>query len=167
MPPDVTRVAFLGPEGTFTSQAAMKAVPNAELVALPTISEVVAAVRDGEVPLGVVPMENSIEGSVNLTLDDLAFGPPGAYIRAEITVPIAMNLLARAGTAMADIVTVRSQPHALSQCRPWLVQHLPAARQEAATSTAEAARQVAESDGTVAALGPAVAAERFGLNVLA
>lgn len=163
----MTRVAFLGPEGTFTSQAAARAAAGAERVPLPTIAEVMTAVRNGDVEMGVVPMENSIEGSVNLTLDDLAFGPPGAYIRGEITVPIAMNLLARAGTTLADITTVRSQPHALAQCRRWLAQHLPYARQEAATSTAEAARQVADGDGTIAALGPAVAAQRFGIDVLA
>ena len=167
MPPDVTRVAFLGPEGTFTSQAAMKAAPNADLVALPTISEVIAAVRDGDVPLGIVPMENSIEGSVNLTLDDLAFGPPGAYIRAEITVPIAMNLLAQPGVSLGAITVVRSQPHALAQCRQWLTSNLPNAQLQAATSTAEAAREAAAGDGSLAALGPAVAAQRFGLDVLA
>ena len=161
------RVAFLGPEGTFTSQAVSKAVADAERIALPTIAEVIAAVRDGEVQLGVVPMENSIEGSVFLTLDDLAFGPPGAYIRGEVTVPIAMNVLGQSGRTLSDITTVRSQPHALAQCRQWLARHLPAAEQQAATSTAEAAREAAQADGSVAALGPLVAAERFGLEVLA
>ena len=162
----MTRVAFLGPEGTFTSQAASRAVADAQRIALPTISEVIAAVRDGAVDLGVVPMENSIEGSVNLTLDDLAFGAAGAYIRAEITMPIAMNLLGRPGTSLADIAVVRSQPHALAQCRGWLAANLPDAALQAATSTAEAAREVSEGDGSLAALGPAVAAERFGLDIL-
>ena len=161
------RLAFLGPEGTFTSQAASKAAPAAERVPLPTISEVVAAVRNGDVALGIVAMENSIEGSVNLTLDELAFGPPGAFIRSEVTIPITMNLLAREGIGLADITTVRSQPHALAQCRAWLTANLPDATLEAATSTAEAAKQAAAGDGTLAALGPAVAAERFGLAVLA
>jgi prephenate dehydratase len=163
----VTRVAFLGPEGTFTSQATAKAFPAAERTALSTISEVIDAVRDGTVPVGVVPMENSIEGSVNLTLDDLAFGPPGAYICAEITIPIAMHLLAKPGVALADITTVRSQPHALAQCRSWLTRNLPDVELQAATSTAEAAREVAAADGTIAALGPAGAGERFDLAVLA
>ena len=161
------RVAFLGPEGTFTSQAASKAAPDAQREPLPTIAEVIAAVRAGSVDLGVVPMENSIEGTVNLTLDDLAFGAAGAYIRAEINLPIAMNLLARSGTQLGDIRVVRSQPHALAQCRGWLAQHLPHALHQAATSTAEAAREAAAGDGTMAALGPAVAAEKFGLEVLA
>lgn len=161
------RVAFLGPEGTFTSEAASRAAPDAERVALPTIDAVVDAVRRGEVDHGVVPIENSIEGSVNLTLDTLAFGPPGALMRGEILVPISMALLARPGTALADIAVVRSQPHALAQCRGWLAAHLPGVELEAATSTAEAARQVAEGEAAVAALGPPVAAERFGLAVLA
>ena len=161
------RLAFLGPEGTFTSQAASKAAPDAERLPLPTISEVVTAVRNGDAVLGVVPIENSIEGSVNLTLDELAFGPPGAYIRREITIPIAMNLLAKPGTALDDITVVRSQPHALAQCRNWLTRHVPDTRLEAATSTAEAAKQAAAADGTLAALGPAVAAQRFGLEILA
>ena len=163
----MTRIGFLGPEGTFTSQAASRADDTAERHPFATIAEVVAAVREGAVDVGVVPMENSIEGSVNLTLDDLAFGAPGAYIRGEITLPIAMNLLGLPGTQLSGITVVRSQPHALAQCRRWLLEHLPNATQQAATSTAEAAREVADGDGSLAALGPAVAAERFGLDVLA
>src|SRR5690606_23707138 len=81
--PPAVRVAFLGPEGTFTSEAASRAAPDAERVALPTIDAVVDAVRRGEVDHGVVPIENSIEGSVNLTLDTLACGTPGALVRGE------------------------------------------------------------------------------------
>ncbi len=162
-----SRVAFLGPEGTFTSEAAERAAPAVSLEPLATIDDVVEAVRSGRVPLGVVPMENSIEGSVNLTLDALAFGPPGVFVRGEVNLPISMNLLARAGTRLADIRTVCSQPHALAQCRGWLASHLPAAALHAATSTAEAARQVAEVDGGMAALGTHGAALRYGLEVLA
>jgi prephenate dehydratase len=163
----MTVVAFLGPEATFTSQAASRAAADAQRQPLATIAEVIAAVRDGTADLGVVPMENSIEGSVNLTLDDLAFGAPGAYIRDEITLPISMNLLARPSASLGDIRVVRSQPHALAQCRGWLTRNLPGVIAQATTSTAEAAREVSEGDGTVAALGPAVAAERFELNILA
>ena len=162
-----TRVAFLGPEGTFTSQAASRAVADAERVPLATIAEVIAAVRNGEAALGVVPIENSIEGSVNLTLDELAFGTEGAYIRREITIPISMTVLARPGVTLEQITTVRSQPHALAQSRGWLERNLPHAALQAATSTAEAAREAAAGDGSLAALGPAVAAERFGLEILA
>jgi prephenate dehydratase len=161
------RLAFLGPEGTFTSEAARHVAPESERAPLPTIPDVVDAVRDGRADLGVVPIENSIEGSVNLTLDALAFGPPGALIRGEVTLPISMSLLARPDTPLTALRAVRSQPHALAQCRAWLAAHLPQAALEAATSTAEAAREVADSDGTVAALGTALAAERYALEVVA
>lgn len=158
------RVAFLGPEGTFTSEAAERAAPDAQRDPRPTIGDVLHAVRGGEAELGVVPIENSIEGSVNLTLDELAFGPAGAYIRGEIALPISMNLLVRPGVGLSDIRVVRSQSHALAQCRGWLRDNLPDAVLEAATSTGEAARQVADSDGTIAALGTRLAAERYGLD---
>jgi len=160
-------VAFLGPEGTFASEAARRAAPDATPEPLPTIPDVVEAVRQGHARLGVVPIENSIEGSVNLTLDELAFGAPGIFIRGEVTIPISMNLLARPGTTLDAIREVRSQPHALAQCRQWLRANLPAARLEAATSTAEAARVAAEADRGMAALGTGLAAERYGLDVLA
>ena len=161
------RVAFLGPEGTFTSEAARLAVPEGRPRPLATIGEVVDVVRAGHADLGVVPIENSIEGSVNVTLDELAFGPPGALVRGEVTVPIAMMLLGPSGATLEGVKAVRSQPHALAQCRRWLAEHLPGVVLEAATSTAEAAREVAAGDEAVAALGPAVAAERYGLTVLA
>lgn len=161
------KVAFLGPEGTFTSEAARRAVPDGEPEPLATITEVVDAVRQRRVALGVVPIENSIEGSVNLTVDELAFGAPGVRIRGEVNVAIAMNLLARPGRSLTDVTAVRSQPHALAQCRGWLSRHLPGVTVEAATSTAEAAREAAAGDGCLAALGPAFAAERYGLAILA
>jgi prephenate dehydratase len=162
----MSAVAFLGPEGTFTSEAARVAAPHGERRPLPTIDGVFDAVRSGEVELGVVPIENSIEGSVNLTLDALAFGPRGLFMRGEVALLISLNLLAPLGTTVERIGEVRSQPHALAQARSWLAANLPHVRLEAATSTAEAARQAAESDGTVAALGTSIAAERYGLAVL-
>lgn len=161
------RVAYLGPDGTFASEAARRAAPDAVGEPLPTIPDVVDAVRESHAPLGVVPIENSIEGSVNLTLDALAFGEPGVFIRGEIAIPISMNLLVPPGTTLGDIQLVRSQPHALAQCRGWLSENLPRARLEPSTSTAEAARQATESGDGMAALGTRLAAERYGLVVLA
>ncbi|HUH07619.1 MAG TPA: prephenate dehydratase [Egibacteraceae bacterium] len=160
-------VAFLGPEGTFTSEAARRAAPQAPRQPLPTIDAVIDAVRSGDADLGVVPIENSIEGSVNLTLDALAFGPPGVFIAAEITIPISICLLGQPGARLADISVVRSQPHALAQCRNWLAGNLAQAAFEATTSTAEAARRAGEGDATAAALGTELAAQRYGLEVLA
>jgi prephenate dehydratase len=132
-----------------------------------TIDAVVDAVRHGAATVGVVPIENSIEGSVNLTLDALAFGPPGVFIRSELALPISMSLLVAPATALTDITTVRSHPHGLAQCRGWLSEHLADAALEAATSTAEAARQAAAAGGPVAAIGTTGAATRYGLDVLA
>ena len=160
-------VVFLGPEGTFTAAAAEIAAPGATRLPMTTIPEVVRAVRRGDAPVGVVPIENSIEGSVNLTLDTLAFGDPGVYIRREITIPISMNLLARPGTRIEDIVELRSHPMAIPQCREWLDAHLPDVRLVPSASTAYAAEEVSRADGTVAALGTALAADRFDLDVLA
>jgi prephenate dehydratase len=162
-------IAFLGPEGTFTAEAATMAAPEAKRSAQTTIGEVFAAVRDGTVDLGVVPIENMIEGSVNATLDELAFGRTGAYVRGEVLVPISMSLLVRPGTDLREITAVRSHPHALAQCRDWLADHLPGVELQASTSTAEAARAVSEGSATpgAAAIGPEVAGRRYGLATLA
>jgi prephenate dehydratase len=160
-------VAYLGPEGTFTARAAALVAPTEAHVPLPTIPDVVDAVRTGAVDRGVVPIENSIEGAVNVTLDALAFGEPGVFIRGEQALPIAMALLARPGTALADVTEVRSHPMALPQCRRWLAVALPGAALAAAASTARAAEEVAAGPPGLAALGPADAADRLGLAVLA
>jgi prephenate dehydratase len=160
-------VAFLGPEGSFTAAAADLVAPSADRLALDTIPDVVDAVRDGRAPIGVVPIENSIEGAVNLTLDTLAFGEAGVHIRGEVAIPISMNLLVRPGTRLADVVEVRSHPMALPQCRDWLSANLPGVALVTAASTGRAAEEVAQGDGTVAALATTAAAERHGLEVLA
>jgi prephenate dehydratase len=163
----VRRIAYLGPDGSFASEAARRASHKpASLQPMPTVVDVVDAVRTGACDWGVVPLENSVEGSVNVTLDELAFGDPGIYIRAEIALPITMNLLGRSAAELDAITVVRSHTHALAQVRGWLASHLPNARQEAVTSTAEAARQVGD-DPTVAAIGTTAAASRFGLAIIA
>jgi prephenate dehydratase len=158
-------VAFLGPEGTFTSEAAERAAPDRPRLPLPSIGEVVDAVREGRAKVGVVPIENSIEGGVNLTSDALVFGPPGAFLRGELTLPIEMALLAGTGTALSEVREVRSMPVALAQCRARLNAVLPDVAVTATASTAEAARQAAEG-ANVAALAPPRAAQRYGLDVL-
>jgi len=159
-------VAFLGPEGTFTSEAADLAAPGRERLPLPTIVDVVDAVRDGLAPVGVVPIENSIEGAVNVTLDTLTFGPPGVFLRGELALPITMALLARPGVGLDGVREIRSMPVALAQCRGRMAALLPRVPATTTTSTAEAARQAGASDGTVAALATPHAAARYGLDVL-
>ena len=166
---DAPSVAFFGPFGTFTEQALRTQADLAagELIPMRTVPDVLDAVSSGEVDLGFVPIENSIEGMVNFTLDSLAFDHD-LVITREVVLDIHLCLAAPAGTAMADITDVMSIPVATAQCHRFLREHLPQANIRAATSTAGAAKSVAE-DGTprLAAIAPLVAAELYGLEVLA
>jgi prephenate dehydratase len=159
--------AYLGPEGTFT-QAAVREFDRgrqATQIPCPSIQATLDAVRSGAADRAVVPIENSIEGAVTATLDELAAGPD-LIIRAEVLLPIAFALLAREGTRLSDVKTVGGHPVAQPQCRRWLAANLPDAEWRAAPSNADAARQVA--DGYIdAALAGAFAAARYGLAVLA
>lgn len=160
------RYGFLGPAGTFT-EAALRTVPSAdrgELLPYASVSAALDAVRAGELDAAMVPLENSVEGSVATTLDELAGGEPLQVVR-EVLLPVAFALLARTGTSTADVRTVATHPHAEAQCRRWLRAHLPDADVVLTTSTAEAARAV--SQGTYdAAVSAPVAAEHYRLQVL-
>jgi prephenate dehydratase len=123
------------------------------------------AVRGGAAERAIVPIENSVEGAVAATLDELSAGPDLA-IQAELLLPVTFALLVREGTGLADIKTVGGHPQAQPQCRHWLAQHLPDAEWRPTSSNAEAARQAA--DGQIdAALAGVFAASRYGLAVLA
>ena len=165
----MTRIGFLGPPGTFTEEALLTQADLAgeELVPMRSMPEVLAAAQTGAVDMGFVAMENSIEGTVNMTLDALIFDT-SLLIRREVLLPVSLSLLAPPGTSLADITTVVSIPHATAQCRAWLTANLPAADLAAANSTAEAVRLVGETrpPGT-AAVGTALAAKLYGLDVLA
>ena len=167
--PTARRIAFLGPEGTFTEQALLTQsdLASEELVPLPTILDVLAAVDAGEVDYGFVGIENSIEGTVTVTIDALALEHE-LLIQREIVISINLNLLAPAGVGLAEIKQVLSFPHASAQCRNYLARELPGATMVAANSNAEAARIVAETnDGESAAIAPALAAKIYGLETLA
>jgi prephenate dehydratase len=128
---------------------------------------VLRQVAAGQVDLGFAAIENSIEGSVNITQDTLAFDAD-LLIQREVVISIQLNLMVAAGTTLADVDRVVSFPHAIAQCRGWLTDHLPGAEVHASNSTADAARMLAESpDGRTAAIAPARAAEVYGLDVLA
>jgi prephenate dehydratase len=163
------RVGFFGPFGTFTEQA-LRSQPDlaaGEAVAFPTVPDVLDAVAAGEIDVGVVPIENSIEGTVNFTQDALAFDYE-LLITREIVLDIEMCLVGRAGQSLGDVKVVLSIPVATAQCHRFLREQLPGAEIQAANSTAAAAQMVAEdgADGTVA-VAPRIAAERYGLEVLA
>jgi prephenate dehydratase len=163
------RVGFLGPEGTFTEQALLtqRDLAGGQLVPLDSIPDVLAATSEGEVDYGFVPLENAIEGTVNVTLDLLAFDHD-LLVQREVVIAVQMNLLAPPGAGLDGIKTVVSMPMATAQCRRFLTERLPGVVTQAANSTAEAARVVVESgDPTVAAIGTSLAAELHGLEVLA
>jgi prephenate dehydratase len=163
------RVGFFGPFGTFTQQALLtqRDLVDAEHVAFRTVPDVLDAVENGEVELGVVPIENSIEGMVNFTQDALAFDHE-LLIQREIVIDIEHCLLGRPGTRLTDVREVFSIPVATAQCHRFLRERLPEVEIRAAYSTADAAREVSERDDQrAAALGPRVAAEVYGLEVIA
>jgi prephenate dehydratase len=163
------RIAFLGPVGTFTEQAvhSQPDFTSDELVPHASMSDVLFAVAQGDADLGVVAVENAIEGTVNVTVDHLAFDVD-LLIQREIVLAVQMSLMARSGVALDSIKKVLTIPVAWAQCRDWLRQHLPSAELVATGSTAEAAEMVASStDGTIAALANERAAEVYRLSVLA
>jgi prephenate dehydratase len=163
-------VGFFGPIGTFTEQA-LYTQPDlvaGSVVALPSIPDVLAATESGEVDVGFAPIENAIEGSVNVTLDSLVFESE-LLVQREVVIPVSLCLMAVPGTTLDDIKTVVSFPHAIAQCRSFLRERLADGLvEQAANSTADAARQLAESgDRRTAAIGPVRAAEVYELEVLA
>lgn len=160
-------VAYLGPPGTFTETAAtMITGGDADLVAKSDIMEVLRTVEAGDVDRGVVPIENTLEGSVTATLDALAFDTD-LLILAELEMPVELVLAAPAGTALDDLREVHSHPVALAACRRWLSSTLTGVERIQSTSTARAARTAAEAGSGIAALTNPLAADRHELEVLA
>jgi len=163
------RVAYLGPEGTFT-QAAVLSAPAADtldLVAHETIHDTVLAVRDGGVELAVVPIENSLEGSVNVTLDALVFEAEQVRIVGETVLGVEQCLIAQEQLPLEQIEVVISHPQATAQCRDYIRAHMPDARVMTSSSTAEAVRLVTERiRHRWAAIGTRLAAQLYDCVVL-
>ena len=160
------RLAFLGPVGTYTEEAALLYDPQAELQPYSTITAVGRAVASGETAEGVVPIENSLEGSVNFTLD-LLIGQPDLYIRHEVVVPIEHYLMGRPGTNLDEIQVVFSHPQALAQCREYLERTFPGAQQMASLSTAMAVSDAQNSPVPAAAIAPRRAAALNNAEIIA
>ena len=161
------RIAYLGPSGTFTEQA-LRSEPDLaamELVPFPKFVDVLDATSNGDTDLGFVAIENAIEGTVNVTLDALAFDHD-LVIQREVVLDIHLNLMAAPGTTLNDVTVVSSHPVASAQCRKFLHKELPDVPVSAANATAEAAALAATTPG-LAAIGPALAAENYGLDTLA
>jgi len=163
------RVAFLGPAGTFSEEALLTgAVEGAvEPVAVASIPEAVSALREGRVDLALAPIENSLEGSIDVTLDLLAEQEGAVRVAAESVLGVRHCLIAAREIELAAIETVISHPQVPGQCTRFLRSELARASVQAASSTAEAVRSVvAADDGASAALGTRLAAEIYGGTVL-
>ena len=162
-------MGFLGPFGTFTEQA-VRTQPDldrGELVAFRSVPDVLDAVASGDLDFGVVPIENSIEGTVNFTQDALSFDYE-LLIQREVVLNIEHCLMAMPGTLIAEITSVLSIPVATAQCHRYLRENVGNAEIHAANSTADAAKTVAANAvAGVAAIAPRNAAALYGLNILA
>jgi prephenate dehydratase len=163
------RVGYLGPDGTVSHEAVLS-TPGAEafeLLPQPTLHEAVTAVHDGTVDRALVPIENSLEGSVTATLDAIAFETEDVVIVGELRHPVHLHLVAAGPLELAEIRAVVSHPQASGQCARFLRATLPGVPVLAARSTADAVRQVAAGfESGAAALGTRGAADRYGCTVL-
>jgi prephenate dehydratase len=161
-----SRYTYLGPEGTFT-EAALRTLPEAatrELTPMVSVPTALDAVRNGEAAAALVPIENSVEGGVTATLDELAGGRP-LMIYREVLLPIAFALLVRPGTTLESVKTVTGHPVAQPQVRRWMAANLPDALWESAASNADGARLVQEGRYDAAFAGE-FAAATYGLQPL-
>jgi prephenate dehydratase len=163
------RYAYLGPEGTFT-EAALRSLPaaaRAELQPCDSVTAALDAVRASDADGAVVPIENSVEGGVAVTIDELSTGNP-LMITREMHVAVQFALLAKPGTQLEDIKKVATHPHAEAQCRRWLATHLPDAVMVLESSTAHAASIVAAPDSPYdASISAPIAAQTYRLATLA
>ena len=167
MGPDMTRIAYLGPEGSFSEEAARRyAGEGAEFVGFPDIPAVISAVSHSLVDQAIVPIENSIEGSINVTIDQLIHGNSRPRINAELNLPVRHHLVGRPGTTIGDVERVVSVPAAIAQCRQFLQDHLPQVQVLPALSTSAAVSSLVHSD-RIAAVGTERAARLYGMEVIA
>jgi len=160
------RIAYLGPPGTFTEEAALLYDKNAQLIPFPSIPGVAIAVASGMAEEGVVAIENSIEGSVTDTLD-LLIHESGVLIKKELVLPIEHHLLVKPGTEASEVKVLYSHPQALAQCRHFIERCFPRVEVVAALSTAAAVEEMMASPHPATAIGTSRAAELYGAETLA
>ena len=160
----MTRLAYLGPPGTFTEEAALRYRAGAELLPYPTEAAAAAAVEAGKAEEGVLAIENSIEGPVTRTVDALVHDTQ-LVIKAEIVLPIEHCLIAAPGATAGGITAIYAHPQALNQCRRYIERRFPHARQVAAFSNAAAVEEIRRVPGAAAIAG-ARAADLYGATVL-
>jgi prephenate dehydratase len=162
----MTRVAYLGPEGSFSEEAArLQYGSEGEYISFPDIPAAIAALSHKLVDNAVVPIENSIEGSINVTLDHLLHSESPPPIVAELNLPVRHHLVARPGTGLSQIERVVSIPAAVAQCRQFLQEQLPQVQVLAALSTSAAVQSLVHS-GNIAAIGNQRAAQLYGMEIV-
>jgi prephenate dehydratase len=159
------RIGYLGPEGTFSHDALVRS-GHEGTAPQPTLHDAVVTVQRAEVDLALVPFENAIEGAVNPVLDALVFEAADVRIVGELVHPVRHCLIAATELLLSEVRRIVSHPQPSAQCAGFLRSALPGVPVVAATSTAEAVREVAGSDEPEAALGPRSAAELYGCVVL-
>jgi len=169
-------IGFLGPQGTFSHEAALAYIESHaggydlgksyKLKELLSIQDALLAVKNDDIDEAIVPIENSLEGAINVTLDVLA-KEDGLHIVDELIIPINLNLVAKKGTAANDIKVIISHPQPLGQCRNYLNSAFQATIALEEFSTSKAAQRVAAGDGTYAAITSNIAAKIYGLEILA
>ena len=160
------KYAYLGPAGTFTEAALLKiAASDDQLIAYANVTAALDAVRKGEASKALVPIENSVEGVVARTLDELASGEP-LVITAETTLPVTFSLMTLENKDPKDIKSIATHPHAESQCRSFIAKNYPNAQVIETSSTAAAAKGLSKGDYD-AAIGAAIAAKNYKLKIIA
>ena len=160
------KYAYLGPAGTFTEAALlMIAASDDQLIAYANVTAALDAVRKGECSKALVPIENSVEGVVARTLDELAIGEP-LVITAETTLPVTFSLMTLENKDPRDIKSIATHPHAESQCRSFIAKNYPNAQVIETASTAAAAKGLSKGDYD-AAIGAAIAAKNYQLKIIA
>ena len=160
------KYAYLGPAGTFTEAALLKiAASDDQLIAYANVTAALDAVRKGEANKALVPIENSVEGVVARTLDELASGEP-LVITAETTLPVTFSLMTLENKDPKDIKSIATHPHAESQCRSFIAKNYPNAQVIETASTAAAAKGLSNGDYD-AAIGAAIAAKNYQLKIIA
>ena len=158
-------VAYLGPQGTFSEEAAFLYAPESERLPYPSIRDAAMAAESRETDDAVLPIENSIEGAVNMTLDYLIHDSTLSIV-GELVLPIRQCLIVTEGSRREDIETIRSHPQALAQCRRFLERNFSNAKLIASISTAGAVEEALNEGRTSAAIGNRRAADLFGASVL-
>ena len=160
------KYAYLGPAGTFTEAALLNiAAKDDQLIAYANVTAALDAVRKGECAKALVPIENSVEGVVARTLDELASGEP-LVITAETTLPVSFSLMTLDKTDIKDIKSIATHPHAESQCRSYIAKNFPNAQVIETASTAAAAKGLSKGDYDAAIAAP-IAAKNYQLKVIA